>query len=204
MAPRRWDVLVVGAGAAGLAAAEVLSKAGRRVLVLEARGRIGGRVWTRRLRGEPVPIELGAEFLHGEAPLTRRVLREAAVPTVAIGGGHVLARGGAPLREDFARQIDRVLSRLDPKAPDRTFGEFLDTNPGGRSLAHARAAAREFVQGFHGADPDRISVRSIAPDPGEAPSEAVTRTARVVAGYAEVPAALARGLSAPVRLAAEV
>ena len=62
----RFDVVVIGAGAAGLAAARDLSGAGRRVCLVKARGRIGGRVHTLHLPDLPLPIELGAEFIHGE------------------------------------------------------------------------------------------------------------------------------------------
>ena len=61
------DVAVIGAGAAGLAAARELSGAGRRVVVLEARERIGGRIFTLHPPDFALPIELGAEFIHGEA-----------------------------------------------------------------------------------------------------------------------------------------
>ncbi|HET8836872.1 MAG TPA: FAD-dependent oxidoreductase, partial [Gemmatimonadales bacterium] len=60
------DVLVVGAGIAGLAAAERLAAAGRRVLVLEGRDRIGGRIHTAHDPDLDVPVELGAEFVHGD------------------------------------------------------------------------------------------------------------------------------------------
>jgi monoamine oxidase len=65
MARERVDVVVLGAGAAGVAA---LHEAGVDVIVLEARERIGGRVFTHRDRRTLLPIELGAEFIHGEAP----------------------------------------------------------------------------------------------------------------------------------------
>ena len=55
-------VVVIGAGLAGLVAAEELERAGREVLVLEARDRVGGRTWSRRLRGG-APVEMGAEFV---------------------------------------------------------------------------------------------------------------------------------------------
>src|SRR4029077_8915467 len=67
---KRVDVLVLGAGAAGLAAARDLSHAGLRVTVIEARPRVGGRILTLHDPRSPVPIELGAEFIHGEAAET--------------------------------------------------------------------------------------------------------------------------------------
>jgi hypothetical protein len=60
---RKADVLVIGAGIAGLRAAEVLVGKGRRVIVLEARDRLGGRIYTDRSWG--VPVELGASWIHG-------------------------------------------------------------------------------------------------------------------------------------------
>ncbi|MFJ3384699.1 MULTISPECIES: flavin monoamine oxidase family protein [unclassified Curtobacterium] len=57
------DVIVVGAGVAGLAAARALALGGRDVVVLEARDRIGGRTWTDSALG--VPVDLGASWIHG-------------------------------------------------------------------------------------------------------------------------------------------
>lgn len=56
------DVAIVGAGAAGLGCAHELIARGRRVLVLEALGRVGGRAWTVDLAG--VPVDQGAQFVH--------------------------------------------------------------------------------------------------------------------------------------------
>ena len=61
-------IIVIGAGVAGLAAARHLTAAGRRVLILEARGRLGGRIVTVRDALSPLPIELGAEFVPRSAP----------------------------------------------------------------------------------------------------------------------------------------
>ncbi|WP_354002865.1 FAD-dependent oxidoreductase [Microbacterium elymi] len=66
----RFDTIVIGAGVAGLTAARLLSGAGRRVVVLEARARIGGRVWTDRTDG--LVTDLGASWIHGttDSPVT--------------------------------------------------------------------------------------------------------------------------------------
>ena len=66
MGRMKAEVLIVGAGAAGLAAAHALHEAGVDIVVLEARDRLGGRIWTLRDTGT-LPIELGAEFVHGRA-----------------------------------------------------------------------------------------------------------------------------------------
>jgi monoamine oxidase len=70
------DVLIIGAGGAGLAAMCALAEAGRQVLLLEARDRIGGRMWTQAVPGLAVPIEYGAEFIHGHAPATMAFLKK--------------------------------------------------------------------------------------------------------------------------------
>ena len=75
---RQWeqlDVLIVGAGVAGLAAARALAEAGLRVAVLEASERVGGRIHTLRVAGHIV--ELGAEFIHGKPPELWALMEEA-------------------------------------------------------------------------------------------------------------------------------
>ena len=73
------DVLVLGAGVSGLAAAARLTQAGCTVRVLEARDRVGGRIST--LRGDrwPVPMELGAEFVQGRVRVTYQAICRSAL-----------------------------------------------------------------------------------------------------------------------------
>jgi renalase len=61
--------LIVGAGMAGLAAARELTDAGENLIILEARDRIGGRVYTNRAFA-PIPVEFGAELIHGDTAPT--------------------------------------------------------------------------------------------------------------------------------------
>jgi len=158
------DVIVIGAGAAGLAAAEALSRAGRSVLVLEARDRIGGRVWTRRMPGLAVPVELGGEFVHGAAAVTHRLLNKAGMTTVASGRVQRYAARGRLWPVDSFQQAQ--LAMRDTSAlryRDLSFEEFLRKT---RLAPFTRTFARLMVQGFDAADPARASARAIAEEWG--------------------------------------
>jgi monoamine oxidase len=202
----RVDVVIIGAGVAGLAAACRLAQAGATTALLEARDRVGGRIYTVRDERTPVPIELGAEFVHGSAPEIAELARRAKLAVCDIHGQRWQAHGGrlTPVDDDaFWKDLGRVMSRLDPKrTPDRSFEEFLDTKPGGSALARQRTLAREFVQGFHAADLSRISERSLA-DGGAPDDEDEERQARILDGYDRIAHELAATASG-VRLAHQV
>lgn len=83
---RTADVLVIGAGLAGLRTADILARAGKEVFVVEARDRVGGRTLTREIRGEQV--DLGAQWLGPTQHRARTLAEElglALFPTPAIG-----------------------------------------------------------------------------------------------------------------------
>src|SRR5215216_2170403 len=86
------DAVVLGAGVAGLAAAQELSQAGLRVIMIEARDRIGGRIFTQRVPGHPLPIELGAEFIHGRPPESFALVEQAGLLVYEINGKRWLAQ----------------------------------------------------------------------------------------------------------------
>lgn len=73
--PDNYDVVVIGAGMSGLSAAKALTDAGKRVIVVEARERSGGRMWTDSTT-MGVPIERGAELIHGSDVSTWDLVRE--------------------------------------------------------------------------------------------------------------------------------
>lgn len=181
----RTDVVVIGAGVAGLAAARRLHEHGVRCTILEARTRIGGRVFTARDPRSPVPIELGAEFIHGEAPELRDIAQDARLTVVDIVGERWSAANGrlTPL-PDFWERLDRVLGKAKAsRDPDRPLSALLAERPGGHRFARDRTLAREFVEGFHAAEVDRISERAVAEggNPGADPAE--QRMGRVIDGY---------------------
>ncbi len=154
---------MIGAGAAGLAAAETLAHAGRSVLVLEARARIGGRCWTARMPGLGVPVELGAEFIHGQAQATLALLARAgiaAVDSVRAGRHHDGRRLRA--RDSFAQALRAVQGATLSK--DVSFERFLATR---RLPEKTKTAARRMVEGFDAADPRRVSALSILEEWGE-------------------------------------
>ena len=114
MADASWDVVIIGAGVAGLAAGADLASKGHSVLILEARDRVGGRVWTRHEPELSAPVELGAEFIHGEIPETFELLQEVGKAALATSGQrYVLREGKLQQRADglFA-QIQQGLERF--------------------------------------------------------------------------------------------
>jgi monoamine oxidase len=156
---KRWDVIVVGAGVAGLTAASDLRTAGARVLVLEARDRIGGRVLTHHEPGIAAPIELGAEFVHGPADDELARIDRHGVAIAEITGTPLDVRHGRlEPRGDFFERMAGIAKRLDPdRALDRSMAEALE------SLSLPRDeldAALSYVRGFHAADPTKMSERA--------------------------------------------
>ena len=194
------DVVVIGAGAAGLMAARELTRAGKRVVVLEGSHRVGGRVLTLFETRAGMPIELGAEFVHGDAPTTTRLLDEARLATVPVTGEHVRSDDGelTPQGPIWARMA-RVFALMSKRRKtDRSFQDFLDTRPGGARLARDRELADAFVQGFDGADPTLISERSLAAQGN--PTEGASTARRIVQGYAALIVHLEREVAGRVRL----
>ena len=194
------DVVVIGAGAAGLMAARELTRAGKQIVVLEGSHRVGGRVLTLFETRAGMPIELGAEFVHGDAPTTTRLLDEARLATVPVSGEHVRSDDGelTPQGPIWARMA-RVFALMSKRRKtDRSFQDFLDTRPGGARLARDRELADAFVQGFDGADPKLISERSLA-EQGN-PTEGASTARRIVHGYAALVVHLEREVAGCVRL----
>lgn len=153
------DVIVIGAGAAGLIAARDLARSGQRVAILEARGRIGGRVLTRRPEGSP-PVELGAEFVHGDNPVLSELLEQAGSELRPSPETQWLASGGKlQRRDDLWDRLGQVLDQARPEDA-AAFGPWLREHAAGIS-PEDRRLAREFVESFHAGPADLASTRTL-------------------------------------------
>jgi len=162
--PKALDVVVIGAGAAGLAAAAELGCAGLSVGILEARERIGGRILTLCDPATTVPIEMGAEFIHGFPPEIWTPLLETKTKISEVTGQAWCYNGH--LRPcDFTDDVDRILKLMDDEVPDQSFESFLEhcgPDPGDARLQEAKKRALAYVTGFNAADPERVGVHWLA------------------------------------------
>ena len=157
------DVIIVGAGAAGLSAAEVLSRSEKSLYILEARDRIGGRIHTIKDEGFSYPAEAGAEFMHGELPLTKALMKEARV-SYRAGHGRVwnVINNRLSGGKFFDEGWNELMEGLQQLEQDITIGEFLEkyfSDPKHESLVQS---VKGFVQGYDAADVNKVSAMALA------------------------------------------
>jgi monoamine oxidase len=187
------DVIVIGAGVAGLAAARELKKGGVEAILLEARDRIGGRVHTVRLPGWPIPLEAGAEFMHGRPPALLPLAREAR----EIRGGHYF--DGLRRRDQVWQSVMEKVGKL-PSLRERSAAEALRTLRWRvRTTPEERQLAADFLEGFNAARLDRASVKAIVQQTAASEEVEGDRIARLPRGYDSVSRRLGRGLRIELR-----
>jgi glycine/D-amino acid oxidase-like deaminating enzyme len=162
------DVVVLGAGIAGLAAAERLGASGRRVVVLEARDRIGGRIHTVDDPGLNFPIELGAEFVHGRPAELVGLIRDTGLTLEAVSDSHQRGPGsGAGSTGAGRRRMPDIRTSLATllgagrAGPDRPVADLIREH--GALLAPSELeGVVQYLEGFHAADLSRQGTRALA------------------------------------------
>lgn len=198
------DVVIIGAGISGLAAARDLAAAGLDVAVLEARDRVGGRIETRHDQA-PHGLETGAQMIHGSRAATWDLVREFGIETRPIRSWETWPlRPGGGFRPDGAARRHGVRERLleayrGYHGPDTSYAAFLEAR--GFTPEEREAVAGGALD--WSAEPDEISLRSALED--EASWETyLDQNYQVVGGYDQIPIRLAAGLGDRVRLSSPV
>lgn len=197
-------IVVVGAGAAGLMSARELARAGRRVTVLEARDRLGGRIWPLPVEEFGYPAEAGPEFIHGIAAVTRGLIQEAGLSLRPRGGTRWTVRDGVwspsdpavPHANEFYRALDEV-------TVDVPIAEFLATRFGDKRYDELRRRITRTVEGYDAADPQRASTLALREE-WTAPEGQHGRIAEGYGALIDYLAADCRSHGGEVRFGAEV
>ncbi len=202
------EIVVVGAGMAGLAAARALAERGRRVLVLEARDRVGGRIFTERT-ASGVAVEHGAEFVHARPPELWALIEEAGAKTVERDGAMLQeGKAGGGVTCDDDDEDDSLFAGLEQLADlpgeDVCFAEWMD----GSDLPDwQKSTLTGYVEGFNAADARRISARSLGVQQRADDAIGGSRAWHVQSGYGELPEYLAervRAAGGEIRFGSEV
>jgi monoamine oxidase len=174
----RPDVIVIGAGAAGLTVARDVTAAGLRVLLLEGRDRMGGRIMTHHTPDGP--IELGAEFVHGAFEEIVGVAEQARLPLRETDRSSARERqqGSAP-RTDFFSAVDALLAHASG-GEDESFQHLVDRVDVDPEI---KARALGLVEGYHAADPAKIGVQALIDNTAADERPGAERQFRFALGY---------------------
>jgi monoamine oxidase len=165
----RADIIVIGAGAAGIFAMRELVRAGLTAICLEARNRIGGRIFTRRSLSRH-PIELGAEFVHGEGNIVHQLSREYGLTLVPHVGevyswfdGQLLADSDLPHPPlQLLHEVRRLAERFRRERGGATpLPVFLSTPEFAEILARSAVTRRyieQLIKNDHSVEPTVLTL----------------------------------------------
>src|SRR5438552_1113001 len=162
MVSTKPDLIVVGEGAAGLSAAIKVARSGISVHIVEARSRIGGRMFTLRDPVWQAPIELGAEFIHGLPPEIWKPLERQRSDIAEVVAEPWCTVNGRLSRCNFFSSVESILKTMNCRGKDESFLSFLarrfPASTTNSKKQEARRRALAYVTGFNAADADRVGV----------------------------------------------
>lgn len=153
----QYDVLVIGAGAAGMIAALEIALTGKKVVVLEAKERCGGRMHT-VTNSNNYPIELGAEFVHGNLPITLELTKKASAKLHEVKGSIWQKKDGKlEEQEDFIEDFSTLEKKFRGLTNDISVKDFFDTHLKGNEFEELRFTLQNYVEGYYAADINKAS-----------------------------------------------
>lgn len=155
-------IIIIGGGAAGLMAAYKLSAQNNKVILLEAADRLGGRIHTYTNDSFSMPVELGAEFVHGKLPVTLGLLKEAGIKYYKVAGKTINLRKGESEKENsYNDRWNEALKQMKALKHDMPLSEFLIKYFNDDKYAHLRNSVKGFAEGFDLADVSKASTLSL-------------------------------------------
>lgn len=155
-------ILIAGGGIAGLVAAYKLSAQHKKVILLEATDRLGGRIHTYTDDLFSMPVELGAEFIHGDLPVTLSLLKEAGIKYHAVKGKTLHLKKGKFAEQDHSNDYwNDAMKQMKTLQEDIPISEFLIKFFNEDKYESLRRSIKGFAEGFDLADVSKASTLSL-------------------------------------------
>ncbi|MEO8110100.1 MAG: NAD(P)/FAD-dependent oxidoreductase [Ginsengibacter sp.] len=155
-----YDVIIIGGGTAGLVAAKMLSAEGKKVLLLEAKERLGGRIHA--VENFLCAAEGGAEFIHGNLKTTFDLLKEAGVKKEKLKGKFCRVKNGKWKEADnLVPHWNLLIEKMKACEEDISVDDFLKEFFKAKKYETLRKQFRKYVEGYDAADPSKASIVAI-------------------------------------------
>jgi monoamine oxidase len=174
-----YDVIVIGAGAAGLMAAWELVQTGKKVAIIEARDRIGGRIHTVYDQNFSLPIEAGAEFVHGDLPLTTLLLKKAGIAYPKVEGSNWRREKNGLQKTDFIEGYRELNKKFKELKTDIYVGDFISQYLNEPKYERLIQSLKSYVEGYYAADLGKASTFALRDELNNSSDEQY----RVESGY---------------------
>ena len=155
-----YDIIIIGGGASGLMAAKLLAEAGKKILLLEANDRLGGRI--QRINDLSFPVEGGAEFIHGKLKTTFALLKEGGLAKKKLKGNFCRFENGKWLgANEMVPHWDLLMGKLSECDQDTTIDKFLSKYFHAKKYDKLRSQFKKYIEGYDAAEPAKTSVFAV-------------------------------------------